>query len=358
MNGLRLWWLVGLLGACRGVDSGATSVARVDNSQDRLIEGRSAGAPSGPSLPLVLVAEVDLPGRAVRFDYQDLDAANGHLIIAHMNDASLVVVNTSDGSTAKVLHGIPTARGVAVAEDVGRIFVTSSPNRLVIIDSKSLTEVDRVETGRSPDGVGWDPTHQVVGVSDQRDGALSLIGGAGRGARRQVRLGVETGNVVFDPTRASFWVTVVTSAPPDELVAVDPVTARVTTRIALPGCAAAHGLRLHPDGRSAFIACEGNAKVARVALEGAFAVDTAPCGAQPDVMSIDPALGWLYVAAESGELVVFDVNQPGLPSIDREHPGDDSHSVAVDPATHRVFFPLAGKAKGTPTLRIMRPAGT
>jgi hypothetical protein len=30
------------------------------------------------------------------------------------------------------------------------------------------------------------------------------------------------------------------------------------------------------------------------------------------------------VAAESGDLVVFDIGQPGLVAIDHEHPGDAS----------------------------------
>jgi hypothetical protein len=40
------------------------------------------------------------------------------------------------------------------------------------------------------------------------------------------------------------------------------------------------------------------------------------------------------------------------------HPGDASHSVTVDPATHHVFFPLLAGPKGTPVLRIMKPART
>ena len=97
----------------------------------------------------------------------------------------------------------------------------------------------------------------------------------------------------------------------------------------------------------------------RVALVGtSHAVDIAPSGADPDVLAIDPGLGWLYVAAESGDLRVFDIKKPGLVGIDSEHPGDASHSVAVDPATHHVFFPLEKGPAGKPVLRIMKPAGT
>jgi DNA-binding beta-propeller fold protein YncE len=310
---------------------------------------------NSPSLPLVRVADVELPGNATRLDYQDIDFAEGHLVVAHMNDASVLVLNLSDGSVAKLLPGIPTPRGVAIGDDVGRIFVTSSPSQLVIIDNKSLTEIGRVATGGRPDGVAYDPTDRVVGVSDQHDGAISLIANAGSGKRTQHKLGFETGNVVFDAARRSFWIAVDTSSLPDQLVAVDPIAGTVTTRIGLPGCEGAHGVRLHPNGQSAFVACEGNDTLARVDLGTAHAVVTARTGAGPDVMSIDPGLGWLYVAAESGDLVVFDIGQPGLVVIDREHPGDKAHSVAVDPATHRVFFPLVAGPSGKPVLRIMRP---
>ncbi|HSU38431.1 MAG TPA: hypothetical protein VLJ38_02655, partial [Polyangiaceae bacterium] len=122
--------------------------------------GRSSPAAATPSL--VLVAEVPLPGKAVRFDYQAVDSANKRLFITHMNDASVVVVSTRDGSVLKVLPAIPTPRGVAVAPEARRVFVTSSPGKLVIIDSESLSELTRVTTGRAPDGVAWDPSHRIV----------------------------------------------------------------------------------------------------------------------------------------------------------------------------------------------------
>src|SRR5258706_16147784 len=201
---------VALLGACSStpnssapkdaaLDSGGAETATPDAET-----GDADAASATASLPLVPVADVDLPGQPVRFDYQVIDSAKENLVIAHMNDASVVVVKTSDGSVVKVIPNVPTARGVVVADDVGRIFVTSSPNTLLILDNGTLAEIARVGTGSAPDGVGWDPNHQIVGVSDQGDGAVSLIADSGTGTRTQVPLGSETGNVVFDPSRAVF----------------------------------------------------------------------------------------------------------------------------------------------------------
>jgi YVTN family beta-propeller protein len=318
---------------------------------------KTTGDAQPSPFPLRVVADFDLPGAANRFDYQELDAARGHLVIAHMNDASVVVVNLKDGTVQKVLPNIPTPRGVAVASEEGRIFVTSSPNQVVVIDATALTEITRVRAGNGPDGIAWDPVHRIVGVSDQRDGAISLIRDGGTGPRKQIPLGSETGNVVFDAGRGWFWITVV-SGSANTLVAVDPAAGQVTTRIDLPGCGGAHGLRLHPDGASAYVACEDDSKLARVDLGGAHAVVLAATGKDPDVLAIDAGLGLLYVAAESGDVVVFDMRQPGLRVADREHPGEHAHSVAVDPATHRVFFPLLAGPRGRPVLRVMRPSST
>jgi hypothetical protein len=129
--------------------------------------------PAAPTanLPLVLVADVELPGGATRFDYQDIDAEQGHLVLAHMNDASVLVLKLADGSVERLLPNIPTARGVVVGD--GRIFITSSPSQVVIVDGKSLHELARVQTGNAPDGVGYDAIDKILATSDQSPAAAS-----------------------------------------------------------------------------------------------------------------------------------------------------------------------------------------
>jgi len=313
--------------------------------------GKGGSAPTGTLL--TLVNDVPLPGAANRFDYQEIDAANNQLVVAHMNDNSVLVLSLADGSLKKLLPNIPTPRGVAVGD--GKIFVTSTPSKLVIIDATTLAEVARVDTGSSPDGDAYDPDDKIVGVSDQGDGALSLIANSGTGTRTPVALGTETGNVIYDTGRKQFWIPVVKSSGPNVLAEVDPKAATVTTTIALPGCGGAHGLRLHPDGKTAFIACEDNDKLARVDL-ATQAITIGATGAGPDVLSIDASKGWLYVSAESGDVTIWDINQPGTALVGHVHPGDNAHTVAADPATHRVFFPLPQGTGSTPVLRVMRPS--
>ncbi len=307
----------------------------------------------GPA-PLQSIGDVALPGASVRFDYQDVDSVNGHLVVAHMNDNSVDIVALADGSTLQTLADIPTARGVVVAPEAGLTFVTSSPDQLVAIDSVAMTEVRRVTTGSSPDGVGWDGADGVVAVSDQGDGGITLIPDDGAGTGVEYLLGDTTGNVSFDAARSRFWITVEHGSATDQLVAVDPRTGSQVAALNLPGCQGAHGLRLHPDGASAYIACENNDTVARVDLTTG-AVTTAASSAGPDVFALDAEKGWLYLAAEDGPTQIFDTSASGLTLIGTQTIGDNAHTVAVDPTTHRVYFPLPVGPNGTPVLRIMEP---
>ena len=58
------------------------------------------------------------------------------------------------------------------------------------------------------------------------------------------------------------------------------------------------------------------------------------------------------------EVTVFDTSSAGLQLVGHHTPGPKAHTVAVDPATHRVFFPLPAGASGKPTLRVLRPTGS
>src|SRR5438876_8373209 len=50
--------------------------------------------PQGASAVLRSVADIPLPGRPVRFDYQTQDPRTGRLYISHMSDAHVVVFDT------------------------------------------------------------------------------------------------------------------------------------------------------------------------------------------------------------------------------------------------------------------------
>lgn len=75
-------------------------------------------------------------------------------------------------------------------------------------------------------------------------------------------------------------------------------------------------------------------------------------GEDPGVLPYDSGLGHLYVAAESGVVSVFRAQSGQVAEVAERLLGRNAHVVAVDPGTHRTYFPPKNLG-GQPVLRIM-----
>src|SRR3954469_6230650 len=72
------------------------------------------------------VADIPMPGPAVRFDYQSLDAKNGRLYIAHMNADQLVVFDIQKRQVVANLDGFKGVHGVIAVPEIDRVFASAT----------------------------------------------------------------------------------------------------------------------------------------------------------------------------------------------------------------------------------------
>ena len=306
---------------------------------------------AAPALPLRLVADIALPGHASRFDYESFDVRKRRLYIAHLGDGSVVAFDAARRRVLRSVPGVAGVHGVLAVPALDRVFATATDaHQLVAISPESLKVVGRTPAGSYPDGLDYDPFHRRIFVSDKTGQSEVVV--TARGKRlRTIRLGGEAGNVRYDAASRRMLVAV---AGNEQLVAIDPRRLRVVSRVHLAGCEGAHGAYVDSARRLAFVACEDNAQLVVVDLKTGRATSRVPVGEGPDVLAFDAALGRLYVAAESGVVSVFAERGRSLRELGRDELASHAHSVAVDPTTHLVYFPLED-VDGRPVLRIMRP---
>jgi YVTN family beta-propeller protein len=305
-------------------------------------------------LPLRHVADVRLPGSPSRFDYQDIDAARRRLYVAHLGAAQVDVIDLESSKVVGVVRDVPAVHGVRVAPDLGVVYASATrDDAIVAIDQSTLAVLARVPTGKFPDGLAYDPNERVVYASNKDAGSLTAFDATATRQPRTIEVADETGNVVYDPTTMTVRVAART---PDQLAEVNPRSGEVTSRIGLPGCKGAHGVYLEPEAKLAFVACEDNGRLSTVDLTTNRQSELEPVGRNPDVLAYDPGLHRLYVASESGVVTVLELRGASLEKLGEAKLAAHAHSVAVDPATHRVYFPLQD-VRGRPTLRVMRATG-
>jgi len=115
-----------------------------------------------------------------------------------------------------------------------------------------------------------------------------------------------------------------------------------------------HGVYIDAAHRRAFIAGQESATLGVLDLQTLQLRQVLPIGSDPDVLAFDPTLGRLYVAADSGVVAVLEERDASLAQLGW-YRAPKAHSVAVDPATHRVYLPLAD-VSGHPVLRVLVPS--
>lgn len=300
---------------------------------------------------LTKVADIPMPGPAVRFDYQSLDPDHGRLYIAHMNADQLVVFDTEKRQVVANLDGFKRVHGVLAVPSINRVFASVTGNKqLAAVDMKTLKTLWTSGPITYPDGIAYSPSTNRVFVSDEHGSTDAVVDAQTSKIVTSIPLGGGAGNTVYDPGSGKVLVAVHRM---NELVAIDPSAMKILGRYSLLGIKNPHGIALDSANRLAFIAGEENHSLALFDLKAMKLLSVYQVGDDPDVLAFDPGLKRLYVSAESGTVSVLLEADRALRSIG-QFSMPHAHTVSVDPKSHLVYFPLEDIG-GHPILRIMRP---
>lgn len=316
--------------------------------------GRASVAAVKPAAPVILqfVGDHILPGRATRWDYISLDGPRSRLYLAHLGDSSVVVFDMKAKAVVATIAGVSDVHGILAIPQLDRVYASATgSNEVVAIDAATLKIVARIPAGVYPDGMAYAPDANKLYVSDEHGMTETVIDVRANQRVATIRLGGEVGNTQYDPVSRHIFVNVQGTG---ELIEINPATDAIVKRTQLPGADGNHGLLFDPALRLAFIACEGNDRLLVVHLDSRKIVGRFDVGGRPDVLGYDAGLGVLLVASESGVVSRFKVGGAGVQKVGDVKVGPNAHTLAVDPATHEVYFPL-NETGSAPLLRVMRP---
>jgi DNA-binding beta-propeller fold protein YncE len=321
----------------------AMSVGRVAKASDE---------PALGNLPLTHVADIALPGRASRFDYESYDPDRHLLFIAHLGDSEVIVFDTQAARVVGRITGIAAVHGVLVVPELSRVYASATgTNEVVAIDEGSLKIIARMPGGVYPDGMAYARDFHKLYVSDETGETETVIDVSTNRRSSTIPLGGEVGNTQYDPVSRHIFVNVQSRR---QLVEIDPTTDAIVSRIDLPGARGNHGLLIVPASRLALIACEGNDRLLVLDMRTMKLAGSFDVGGDPDVLAFDPGSRTVYVAGEAGIVSMFGVAGSTVSKIGDGKVGPNAHVVNLDSATHRSYFPLKS-VDGHPVLRIMAP---
>jgi DNA-binding beta-propeller fold protein YncE len=310
-----------------------------------------AAQPAADRPSLRQVAEFELPGPpGKRFDYLTIDEDDNYLLSAHLGAGLLHVIDLRTNTVVNTVRDVPGVEGVAYISEGKKVYTANwGENKIGVVDLVRGNVIKRLATEAKPDGIAYAAPFHKAYVSNERARAESVIDVTSDTIVKVLRFDSETGVPQYDPVARKVYVNL---QDRDTLAVIDPATDTVIEQYRVDGCRGNHGMAIDAERRRAFLSCEGNDTLTVFDLETHRAIAHLPMAKGADVVMYDPGLGRIYVACGSGNISVFQMDDPTHFRKLKDVPVEPKiHSLAVDPKTHRVYAP-AEQEKGRPASKM------
>ncbi len=300
--------------------------------------------------PLRLTGYIEVPGpKGKRFDYLTIDPERHHLFATHLGAGQLYVVDLGKNQVLKTISDLPGIEGVEIATEATKVYTSDwFENKIGVIDLETLQLIKKIPTEAKPDGIAYAAPFHKIYVSDERAKAEAVVDVNKDEIVATLHFDSETGNVRYDPESKRALV----NLQDKNLIAeIDPATDKETARYPVGECRGNHGMALDVEHRLAFLVCEDNNLLSVFDLRSHRPVQTLPIREGGDVVAYDPSLRRVYVACYSGFISAFQEESGRLRKLGDVAVEKKVHSLAVDPATHKVYAPEQ-EEHGRPSARI------
>lgn len=271
------------------------------------------------------------------WDYLAFDSAARRLYITR---ATRVVV--LDPDTGKVVGEIPNlsgVHGVALAQDLGRGFISNGRSDMVtVFDLKSLKVLSELKsTGQNPDAILYDPATHRVFAFNGRGGSATVFDAASGQVAGTIPLGGKPEFAASDGKGSVF----VNVEDKNELLALDAAKLTVAKRWPLAGCDEPSGLAIDAAHQRLIVGC-GNEVAPIVDISSGRMVAKLPIGKGVDATGFDPGPALGYASCGDGTLTVMHEDAPDQwKVVAKAATRQGARTMAVDEKTHQVYLATA-----------------
>ena len=286
-----------------------------------------------------LVASIPL-GAPDRWDYVVFDPATQRAYVAHAD--AVTVVDTAALAVVGSLAGLDGAHGTAPVPSLGKVFADSGrTGKVTDYDARTLAATATIKAVGDADGMIYDPASDQVVVLGGDSASAGFINPHTDQLAATLPLGGSAEGAAVDGRGTMF----VAISDRDEVAVVDTGARRVTARWPLPGCHNPHGVALDPATARLFVSCPAGQMAVLDSHDGR---ETAllPIGKGTDSAAFDPAHGVALSSDGDGTLGVVAETATGVQALGTVATLPGARTMAVDPATGRVFI-AAATASGT-----------
>jgi DNA-binding beta-propeller fold protein YncE len=271
------------------------------------------------------------------WDYLKADSDSRRLFISRATH--VIVIDMDSGKSVGDIPDTPGVHGIAIANDLGRGFISNGREASVsIFDLKSLALISKVKAvGENPDSILFDPATKRVFTFNGRSHDSTAI---------DADTGKIVGKIALDG-KPEFAVSTgvgeifVNLEDKSELLKLDPKNLKVENRWPLAPCEEPSGLAMDIKSRRLFAGCD-NKMMAIVNADSGKVITTLPIGGGVDANGFDPDSGLAFASCGEGVLTVVSEETPDKFSVVQNVTTErGARTMTIDAKTHQIFLVTA-----------------
>src|SRR5438067_6117930 len=215
------------------------------------------------------------------FDYVTIDSSARRLYLSHGTQVD--VVDPDNGKLIGTIPDTPGVHGIAIASEFKHGFTSNGrENKVSMFDSVTLQLIKKIDVGKGPDGIYYDPGTKRVFTNNHGSHDISAI---------DARTGDVVGTVKVDGDGEEAVVAAgliyVNSENTDEVVVFDPKSLEVKNRFPIGVAKRPTGLAYDARTNRLFIGCGNEPKMVVMDAANGKVINSFPIGTGVDYAGFD-----------------------------------------------------------------------
>jgi DNA-binding beta-propeller fold protein YncE len=288
------------------------------------------------------------------FDYVAIDSSARRLYVSHATQ-----VDVLDADSGKVLGTIPDTPGVhgaAIASAFKHGFTSNGrENKVSMFDPTTLTLIKKIDVGKGPDGIYYDPKTKRVFTNNHGSHDITAIDAATGDVVGTVQAKGD-GEQAIIGSDGLIYVNIEDTA---EVVAFDPKSLEVKKRFPIGVAKVPTGLAYDAKTNRLFIGCRNEPKMVVMDAKTGKVINSYPIGAGVDYAGFDPGAHLIFFSCGVGTLNIYREKSADV----YEDAGTvktqpSAKTMAFDPKTKKIFLPAAEYTETPPAQPGGRPTRT
>ncbi len=270
------------------------------------------------------------------WDYLSVDSAAQRLYVSH--GTKVVVIDIAKDVIAGEITNTPGVHGLAVAPELGRGLVTCGrENKGALVDLKTLQTISKVDTGKNPDGMLYEPGQKEFYTFNGRGESATVIDAQSGKVTATIELG---GKPEFAAADAKAGLVFNNLEDKSELVAINTKTHTVKNRWPIAPGEEASGLAFDEKNHRLFLGC-GNKMMVMVDSASGKVLANVPIGDGVDANAFDPASQLAFASCGDGTVTIAKEDGDKLTVVQTLKTEKGARTMTIDPATHKIYLASA-----------------